>query len=678
MGKVLITCEKPDAARDIAQILGCTGKHEGYFEDNNYIITWAYGHLIEWKKPEEINEAYKVWDLSYLPFNFDINKDQKVSISTRKQYSIINKLINRADVDYIVNAGDADREGLLIQEEIYKFAGNKKKVKVLWSQSLTEKEIIKCLNNLKERNDFVALLESACARSTIDMMMGFTYTRAIAKTIANNNYISYGRCQTPLLKLLNDRETEIKNFKVEDYYEIRAKFDKGYDGVYADSKGEIIKFKSEIEAKNVINDSVKIGKILDIKEEKKCQKAPNLFSLPELQKVMGNKYHFTADKTLDIAQNLYEKKLTSYPRTDTEYINEEVLLEIDSRITAAISLLKIDINDLSKENLKRMVKPNKVTGHHALLPTEIVASKDKLEKLSNDELIVYNEICKRFVAIMMPDYEYMSITVLTGLEEKNFLTKGIKVINEGFNVLYKDDVKDSSEKEESEECKKLPNLTINDVVNANLYIDAKKTKPLPRYTTSTILTLMEKYGIGRPSTMAEIIKTLIKREFIELNKNKYIVTSKGTEFISIIPEELKDPGITKRIEEKLSDIEEGRYTYNQLVSDVYNDQKSKIDLLKELAGTVLMKNPITDKTTNYKCPICGNALENQKFSYNCSCGFKINKEIAGKKLSESNISDICTKGKTSKISGFKKKAGGTYSAYLLVNKDEKKLEFSFK
>ena len=330
MGKVLITCEKPDAARDIAQILGCSGKHKGYFEDNNYIITWAYGHLIEWKKPEEINEIYKVWDLSYLPFNFDINKDLKVSTSTRKQYSIISKLINRVDVDYIVNAGDADREGLLIQEEIYKFAGNKKDIKVLWSQSLTEKEIIKCLNNLKKRSDFMSLHESAKARSTIDMMMGFTYTRAITKTIANNNYISYGRCQTPLLKLLNDREVEIKNFKVEDYYEIKAKFDKGYEGVYVDSKGETIKFKSEIEARNVINDTVKTGEILDIKEEKKTQKAPNLFSLPELQKVIGNKYHFTADKTLDIAQSLYEKKLTSYPRTDTEYINEEVYAEINS------------------------------------------------------------------------------------------------------------------------------------------------------------------------------------------------------------------------------------------------------------------------------------------------------------------------------------------------------------
>lgn len=677
MGKVLITCEKPDAAKNIAEILGCKGKHEGYFEDNNYIITWAYGHLIEWKKPEEINEAYKVWDLSYLPFDFDINKDLKVSSDKRKQYSIISKLIKRADVDYIVNAGDADREGLLIQEEIYRFAGNKKEVKVLWSQSLTEKEIIKCLNNLKERNDFVSLLESAKARSTIDMMMGFTYTRALAKTIANNNYISYGRCQTPLLKLLNDREEEIKNFKVEDYYEIKAKFDKGYDGVYVDSKAEIVKFKSEIEAKNVINDTVKTGKILDIKEEKKTQKAPNLFSLPELQKVMGSKYHFNADKTLDIAQKLYEMKLTSYPRTDTEYINDEVYVEIDNRIKSATTLLKIEINGLNKESLQRMVKPNKVTGHHALLPTEIVASKDKLEKLTNDELLVYKEICKRFIAIMMPDYEYLSTIVLTVLGDKNFMSKGIKVINDGYNILYKNDVINNDDKNEKEEDKALPNISVNDTVQASLFIEAKKTKPQPRYTTSTIITLMEKYGIGRPSTIAEIIKTLIKREFIELSKNKYIVTSKGTEFISIIPEDLKDPGITKNIEEKLTNIEEGKYTYKQLIDDVYNEQKDKIELLKKMVGTVLMKNPTIDKTSDYKCPICGSPLENQKFSYNCSCGFKISKEIAGKKLSESNISDICAKGKTSKISGFKKKAGGTFSAILEVDKANKKLEFKF-
>lgn len=676
MGKVLITCEKPDAASNIASILGCKNKHEGYFEDDNYIITWAYGHLIEWQKPEEINEAYKVWDLSYLPFRFDINKDLKVKADVRKQYSIINKLINRADVDYVVNAGDADREGLLIQEEIYKFAGNKKPVKVLWSQSLTEKEIIKCLNNLKERKDFVSLLDAGKARSTIDYMMGFTYTRAIAKTIANDNRISYGRCQTPLLKLLSDRENEIKNFKVEDYFEIRAKFDKGYEGVYVDGKGEVIKFKTESEAKNVINDTVKIGSILDIKEEKKKKSAPNLFSLPELQKEMGKKYHFTSDKTLDIAQSLYEKKLTSYPRTDTEYINEEVFNEIDERISAAIALLKNDVEAIKKDNLKKMVKPNKVTGHHALLPTEVIASKEKLEKLTEDEITVYKEICKRFIAIMMPDYEYLSSIILTDLGGKNFLTKGKKVLNYGYLELYRDDPKGDKE-DNDEESQELPTLSINDKVSATLSIDAKKTTPPVRYTTATIISLMEKHGIGRPSTMAEIIQTLQKREFIELSKNKYTVSKKGLEFISIIPEELKDPGITKIIEEKLTAIAEGNYTYDKLIEDVYNEQKGKIELLKSLVSTTKMKNPYEDRSTDYKCPICGKGLENQKFSYNCECGFKINKEIAGKKLTESNINDLCIKGKTNTIKGFKKKAGGTFDAMLEVNKSDKKLEFKF-
>ena len=672
MGKILITCEKPDAASNIANILGCKTKHDGYFEDDNYIITWAYGHLIEWKKPEEINEEYKIWDLSYLPFKFDINKDLKVKSDVRKQYSIINKLINRADVDYIVNAGDADREGLLIQEEIYKFAGNKKPIKILWSQSLTEKEIIKCLNNLKERNDFIPLLDAGKARSTIDYMMGYTYTRALAKTIANDNVISYGRCQTPLLKLLSDRESDINNFIVENYYEIRANFDKGYSGVYVDKNGEVIKFKTENEAKNAINDTSKIGSILDIKEEKKKKSAPNLFSLPELQKVLGKKYHFTSDKTLDIAQSLYEKKLTSYPRTDTEYINEEVFNEIEDRIKAATALLKIDTKNLNIENLKRSIKPNKVTGHHALLPTEIIASKDKLEKLTQDEMIVYKEICKRFISILMPDYEYLSSIILTDLGGKNFLSKGTKVINYGYLELYKDDVKESDEDERKEQ--ELPLLNINDKVSATLNIDAKKTTPPARYTTATIISLMEKYGIGRPSTMAEIIQTLLKREFIELSKNKYSVTRKGMDFISIIPNELKDPTITKNIEDKLTSIADGNYSYDRLIDDVYNEQKEKIELLKKLSTTTKMKNSYE----GYKCPICGSNMENQKYSFICKCGFKLNKEIAGKRLTEKNISDICSKGKTTKISGFKKKAGGTFDAIFEVNKTDKKLEFKFK
>ena len=673
MGKILITCEKPDAARDIAQILGCNDKKEGYFENNIYIITWAFGHLIEWKKPEEINEAYKVWALDYLPFNFDINKDLKVSADKRKQYSIINKLINRADVDYIVNAGDADREGLLIQEEIYKFAGNKKDVKVLWSQSLTEKEIIKCLSNLKERSDFLPLLEAAKARSTIDMMMGYTYTRAIAKTIANDNRISYGRCQTPLLKLLNDREDEIKNFKVENYFEVKAKFDKGYEGVYVDNKGEAIKFKSEIEANNAINDIVKVGSILDIKEEKKKKSAPNLFSLPELQKVMGSKYHFPSDKTLDIAQSLYEKKLTSYPRTDTEYINEEVFNEIDSRIKPAISLLKIEVEGLNVNNLKRMVKPNKVTGHHALLPTEIIAKEEKLSKLTNDELLVYKEICKRFISIMMPDYEYMSVAILTDLDGKNFLSKGTKVENLGWTALYKDDPKEDDKEKEQQ----LPELTVGMSVKANLYVDDKKTIPPARYTSATIITLMENNGIGRPSTMAEIIKTLVKRDFIELKNNKYSVTAKGNEFIKIIPEELKDPLITKRVEEKLTEIAEGRYTYKQLIDDILKEQKEKIEYLKGLSSTVKMTNTFAKKESTYKCPICNNLLQNQKFSYNCTCGLKISKEIAGKQLTEKNIEELCSNGVTGVIKGFKSKKGTKFDAILKLDKDTQRIEFKF-
>lgn len=673
MGKVLITCEKPDAAREIANILNCKTKHEGYFEDENYIITWAFGHLIEWKKPEEIKEDYKVWALDYLPFKFDINKDLKVSLNTRKQYSIINKLINRADVEYIVNAGDADREGLLIQEEIYKFAGNKKEVKVLWSQSLTEREIIKCLNNLKEQKDFLPLLEAAKARSTIDIMLGFTYSRALAKTICNNNYISYGRCQTPLLKLLSDREQEIKDYKVEDYFEIKAKFDKGYEGTYVNEKGESIKFKSEIEAKNEINNIVKKGSILDIKEKKNSSSAPNLFSLPELQKVMGSKFHFSSDKTLEVSQSLYEKKLISYPRTDTEYINEEVYNEIDDRIKAAIALLKVEINGLNTENLKRMVKPSKVTGHHALLPTEVVASNDKINKLTSDELIVYKEVCKRFLAIMMPNYEYISTVILTDLGGKNFVSKGTKIITLGYKELYKEDPVG----EEKDDNAVLPNLDIGMKVAADMCIDKKQTTPPKRYTTATIITLMEKHNIGRPSTMAEIIKTLVKRDFIELKKNTYFVTSKGTEFISIIPDELKDPAITKRIEEKLTEITENKYTYNQLIEDVYNEQKEKIELLKTLSKTTSMSNSAKENTCEYKCPICSNTLINQKFSYNCECGFKINKEIAGKKLSNSNIESICKNGKTDKIKGFKKKDGGTFNAMLEVDKTSKQLKFAF-
>ena len=502
--------------------------------------------------------------------------------------------------------------------------------------------------------------------------------RGLALTIFKGEHISYGRCQTPLLKFLADREVEIQNFKVKDYYEIVANFDDKYEGtLYDTTKKESIKYESKEEAENVRNAINGVGKVLEYNKTKKSESSNKLYSLSDLQKDMGKKYHFTADKTLKIAQSLYEKKLTSYPRTDTEYINNEVLDEIDDRIKSATKAINIENIELNKENLKAVCKPQKVTGHHALLPTEKICTKEMYEKLTEDEKLVYYAICKKLLAIMMPAYEYYSIDITTDVNGKIFKSSGTKTINLGWKELYKNDkFKKDDDEVESDNNKELPELNIGDTNNvASVKINAKKTKAPDRYTTSTIISLMEKWKIGRPATQAGIIQRLIDMEFITLTKNKYSATKKGIEFVSHVLDELKAPDLTKNVEEKLQKIADGEYTKEALIKDVYDNQLKRLDIYKNMAKEIGTTNVLSK--TNYNCPICGKNLESQKYSYNCSCGFKLNKEICKKKLSEKNLQELFTIGITSLIKGFTGKKS-SFNAKLVIDKENKGVKFEFK
>lgn len=683
MGKTLITCEKLDIAENIAEILGMPTKkiNGSYFENEDYIITWSFGHLINWKDPHEIKEEYKTWSLDPLPFRFDITKDQKVISGKNKLLGTYKTLLNRADVDLVVNAGDSDREGLLIQEEIYAWSKCTKPIKVLWAQSKAQKEVVKCLNNLKDRNDFIPLLDAAKARTTIDYMLGITETRGLNLTCFKGQRISYGRCQTPLLKLLSDREIEIKNFKVSDYFEIECNFDNKYKGILYDvDKKESIKFTSKEEANNIINQLSDTGKIIEYKKELKKEDVQSLYSLSSLQKEMGNKYHFTADKTLNIAQSLYEKKLTSYPRTDSEFINDEVFEGIADNIKSAKNIICVT-EELDINKLKVVCKPNKVTGHHGLIPTEEICSKEKYNKLSEDEKLVYNAICKRLLAIIMPEYKYYSISVLTDVNGKIFKTTATEIIDLGWKKLYKDEKSDKEDKSDDKNVI-IPELEENGTYNvSNKEILSKKTKAPARYTSATIISLMEKYKIGRPATQAEIINRLIEMDFIKFEKNKYEVLPKGLAFIELVLDELKSPELTKNIEEKLSEIADGNLNWKTLIDEVYENQKKRIEVYKNMAGETNEGFLNAVKETDYICPICGSKIINNTYSYNCkneNCGLKINKEISGKKIPERAIADLFAKGKCGLIKGFKsQKTGNEYNAKLKINPETKKLDFIF-
>ena len=683
MGKVLITCEKPDAALNIAEILDVPTKkiNGSYYENDEYIVVWSYGHLIKWKEPDEINKDWKEWSLDPLPFRFDIKKHQKIIPSMSKQVGVYKTLLNRADVDYVVNAGDADREGLLIQEELYAWGGCKKPIKVLWSQSLTSKEIIKCMNNLKDRKDFLPLLDAAIARTTIDYMLGISETRGLSLTYCKGQKVNYGRCQTPLLKLLSDREREIKDFKVSDYYEIELTFDNLYNGILlSEDQKENQKFNDLDEAKNVLNSLDKSGRIVEYTKTLKKENIEKLYSLSSLQKEMGAKYHYTADKTLKIAQKLYEMKLTSYPRTDTEYINNEVLDEIEERIKAAKNIIKTECKlDITK--LNKVCKPNKVTGHHAILPTEVICSKEKFESLTNDEKLVYQAICKKLLAVIMPEYEYNSIYVITKVGDKLFKTTGIEVKSLGWKEIYQNEKVDKEE-DDSEKSNKIPELSKDKEYSvSDKQILTKQTKAPSRYTTSTIISLMEKWKIGRPATQAEIIQRLIDMDFVKLNKNKYEVLQKGLAFIDLVLDELKAPDLTKKIEEKLQKIADGEYKSSDLIEEVFNNQVQRLELYKNMANENNSSFINNVSKTDYTCPLCNSPIINMPYSYNCSnkeCGLKINKEISKKKIPERAFKDLFEKGRCGLVKGFiSSRTGKEFNAKIIINKNTKQIEFLF-
>lgn len=693
--KTLFTCEKPDQAKKYAEILGVPTKNlGGYFENEQYVITWAFGHMIGLKYPEEINKDFEKWSLEPLPFDVpDLSKDLKIDKTKSKQIDVIKKLINRKDIDRVINGGDADREGLLIQEELYDFSKCSKPIYVLWSQSLEKDEIMRCMANLKERKEFINILNSAKARECLDWMYGMSYSRANKMIFYpyEKSVVSYGRCQTPLLKLIADRDKEIKDFVVNDYFQVEATFNKGYKGILINTDNEYAKFDKKDEAQDIINNlKAKNGSIIEYKSTKKKKTAPNLFSLSTLQNEMGSIHHLTLDETLKTAQSLYEKQLTSYPRTDTEYINDEVFGSMENSLKSALVYVKPDTKLNSFEDIKKKIcQPKKVEGHHAIIPTKNICSKEKFEQLTDNEKLVYLAICNRLVAVLMPDYEYESIEIITEIENNKFKITGTKSISMGWKSLYEnqDKIDKMNNKDEIEEEQKIPdNLKQGDSVNAiNLDILAKKTEAPKRYTIATLSKLMEKYNIGRPATRAEIVETLIHHKYISFNKNKYQTTDFGYEYVNKLPLNMVDPKITADMEDNLTAIVEGKLDYKDFLNNAYELQKKQISELKEYAKTLpqntthkALENS-REKDVIGKCPFCNSDMvdSNPKaFSHidykTNKCPFVIWKSSLFTTITKSMAKKILSDGKVE--GNFKTKDGKIYKRYIVINKEEKKLE----
>lgn len=689
MSRTVILTEKPDVAKKVAGALKLGGRKQGYYEnqDGSMVCTWFVGHLLEVKKPDEINPDWKAWKLDVLPFDIDTDAEMKVKAEVKEQFKIVKDLIMAKETTMVISIPDADIEGVKLQFELLDHIKNRKPVKVAWINDMTEKSIIKGVNSLLEVSEIESKYERGKARAYLDYHLGMNLSRGATLTFGNGNLIRFGRCITPLLSLLVQREKEIEGFKSVPYFEVSSVYSSGFSGMLiGGEKKDVKRFNVKGEAEGLVNGLSKKGVVKSCKNEEKQTMAPKLFSLQSLQSHLGGKYGISPDKTLQICQSLYERALTTYPRTDSEFITRNQWNEIEDYLDAVkgfsqykdiVEGIKVDINKPDKN----YVNDAKVTAHSAITVTANEKLASEYEKLDDLEKKVFDEILKRFLAIFMPAYKYNSSEIIVDVDGNQFISKGNVPVSLGWKALYK------KEQEEDKEDK-LPNLKEGDSVEITEFkvLDKQTTAPV-RYGVGNIVALEKQYKIGTPATQSSFIPKLIKSGYVEEKKGKYYATVLGKQYIeslSAVPE-LSNPNLATAFEEKLESIENENLSLADFKIEMVTKQKELIEKFK--SADKLEKKEGNGSGKGGKslgvCPLCGKEVIENKKGYGCTgwkdgCKFTIWKTIAGKEITAAQAKELIESGRTSKmVKGFKKKDGGTFNAYL-VRKEDGSIGFDFK
>ncbi|MRG86502.1 DNA topoisomerase III [Salinibacillus xinjiangensis] len=620
MSKTVVLAEKPSVGRDIARVLKCNKKGNGFFEGQKYIVTWALGHLVTLADPEVYDDKYKEWkmeDLPMLPNHLKLVVIKK----TGKQFSTVKNQLNRKDVRDIVIATDAGREGELVARWIIEKARVKKPVKRLWISSVTDKAIKDGFNKLKPGKQFENLYDSAVARSEADWYVGLNATRAL--TTKFNAQLSSGRVQTPTLAMIAAREEEIKHFKPKTYYGIKANTDKGFTLTWQDQKSNSSRTFSKEKAEQTIEQIKKKPlNIVEVENKHKKSFAPQLYDLTDLQRDANRIFGFSGKETLSTMQKLYEQhKVLTYPRTDSRYLSTDIVPTLKERVKAcgvdqyakfATTILKGNI----KAN-KGFVDDKKVSDHHAIIPTE---QKVYLSELNDKERKIYDLVVKRFLAVLLPPFEYEQKTITAKMGNETFTAKGKTVKKQGWKQIYQNQKMDDSDDKEDQA---LPNIQKGDTfTNIQLKQTTGETKPPERFTEGTLLQAMEnpvKYmeqkdkqlvktinqtgGLGTVATRADIIEKLFNTFYIE-KKGKYLyMTPKGKQLLNLVPDELKSPTLTAEWEQKLKAIADGKLNKNAFIQDMKGYAKSVVHEIKNSDAKYKHHN-----ITGSKCPECGKQM----------------------------------------------------------------------
>ena len=725
MSKTLLVAEKPSVGQDLARVLkGPFKKEEGALEGPDHVITWAVGHLVQLAEPEAYDAKYKSWrmaDLPIVPDHFKlIVRDER----SRKQMSAVTKQLRREDIDEVVNACDAGREGELIFAYLYEKAKADKPVKRLWLNSMTTAAMKEALASLRPGEEYARLEEAARSRSEADWIVGMNATRAATIRLRSSfdGAVSLGRVQTPTLAIVARREEEIKAFQPEPYWLVDASFaaeplegersERTYVGHFHTPAGSAGKSKgpriaTEEEAHAIVAACEgRPGTITKLEKKEQREKAPMLYDLTTLQREANNRYGFSAKRTLGAAQRLYEEhKALTYPRTNSRYLTTDMIDEIKpiAELVGHVPEYRAGaeyVTGLDVLPLGRVVNDEKVSDHHAIIPTR---SEHNLEKMSSDDRRIYDMVTRRFLAVFHPEAVFENTRVETtvkpaGEEDSKghvFRTSGKLLVVPGWRGVYaqvaaEEEVAQDATSEEEETEQQLPRLLENeDVQTRKVQSLRKETKPPRRYSDASLLGAMETAGklvdddelreamkdsgIGTPATRAAIIERLITVGYLERDGRALVATEKGLNVIRLLNEHaLTSPGLTGSWEQRLGKIERGEESREHFMSDIAGFARETV---RELDET--LKDVRIPRARLGPCPVCGHEIVENRKGYSCwaredpGCGFVIWKAKAGKQLPVAVARELIRTGYTEQaITGFRGRSGRSFRAHLALSQTE--------
>ena len=669
----LVIAEKPSVAKSIADVLGALDRQDGYFEGGGYLVSWCVGHLIELAEPESYGEQWKKWTYESLPVN-PVHWQYEIKEDTKEQYDVLYGLLHDSRVDEIVCATDAGREGELIFRLVYNMASCNKPMKRLWISSMEESAIREGFESLKPGSDYDHLYHSALCRQEADWLVGINGTRLFT-VLYGGKVLKVGRVQTPTLAMLVEREAKIMNFKKEQYFMAHILC----GGVDAATE----RIDNKTEAENVAGACLN-GQALvtSVAKEEKAVAPPKLYDLTTLQRDANRLFGFTAKQTLEYTQSLYEKKLCTYPRTDSQYLSDDMEQTAGNVIEAIFSSILFEENMMFNPDIKRVLNSKKVTDHHAIIPTMEIAKAD-LAALPETERKILSLVANRLLCATGEKHLYETVKAELSCGGYTFAASGKSVLKNGwkdFEDAFKRSFKTTEDKEQ--EDKKLPELSEGQTLDGvQTKISEHYTTPPKHFTEDSLLSAMERAGsedmgddverkgLGTPATRADIIEKLVKDGFVKREKKQMIPTEDGMKLITVLPDVVKSPKLTADWENALTLVAKGEMEREDFMGDIETMVSDLIHTYHEVSDEQKKMFAQEQKVLG-KCPNCGGEVVKGKYGAFCKnkCGMNVSR-IMGVALSDEQMESLLA-GKKTLLKGLTSKASKKYDAYIIPSGTE--------